>query len=900
MTTTEPATRRPWHALDRYEVGFAFDTDLAVGLRAHEAARRLARHGPNAIREAARRTRLEILGRQFVDVLIWILVVAAGISFVVGETIDAIAILAIVVANGVLGFIQEWRAEQALDALRQMLSPTCTVIRDGAEQEIESTDLVPGDLVVVETGDRIPADLRIVEAVNLQLDEAALTGESLPVHKGVAPVPEDTPMAERTSMAWMGTNVTNGRGRGIVVATGMATAFGRIAELTQTLGTETTPLQRKLSGLGRQLGAIALVVAALVSVVGVVSGKPPLEMFLTGISLAVAIVPEGLPAVVTITLALGVRQMVRRNALLRRLQVAEALGSATVICTDKTGTLTKNEMTVTRIWIADDVVEVDGIGYEPRGRFRLDGQTLDPDEHPQVLALLETGLVCNHARLTKEDGRWIPRGDPTEAALVVAAAKAGVARPEHPLLHELSFSSARKRMTVVIETAEGLVAHTKGAPEAILPRCTHILRASGEKPLTDRDREAFLAAYHAFAADGLRTLALARRRLPPGAVPSDDAVETGLTLLGLVGIIDPPRPEVPEALRLATRAGIRTIVITGDAAETATTIARRIGLEVDRVVTGPQLDTLDDAALAETLRRQVLFARTSPEHKLRIVRILQSEGHVVAMTGDGVNDAPALAQAEIGVAMGIRGTDVAKAAADMILLDDNFASIVGAVEEGRRQYDNLQKFVRYLLSSNIGEVVAVLVNIALGGPLILLPVQILWINLVTDGVTAVALGVEPAGGDLMRRPPRPAREPILTRPAMAVVLALGGYMGLAALWLFHRELAADPAKAQTMAFTGLVLLELANVFNFRSLREPISRIGWGSNPWLLAAWVATLGVQVAAVYVPFLQAALRTVPLGWADWAALAAPAVPLFVVTEAVKVLRVRRAGTEALSLRP
>ncbi len=896
MTTSE--TTRPWHSIDRHEVCFAFDTDAEQGLGSHEAARRLARYGPNAISEEPGRTRAEVFARQFVDVLIWILLVAAAISFAVGEVVDAAAILVIVVLNGVLGYVQEWRAEQALGALRRMLTPVCTVIRDGDEREVDSTALVPGDLVVLETGDRVPADLRLVETVDLQIDEAPLTGESLPVHKTAKPVPEDTALAERASMAWMGTNVTNGRGRGVVVATGMDTQFGRIAQLTQTLGTETTPLQRRLAGLGRQLGAIALTVAAAVSVAGVVSGRPPLEMFLTGISLAVAIVPEGLPAVVTITLALGVRQMVRRNALLRRLQVAEALGSATVICTDKTGTLTRNEMTVTRIWLPDGPVDVTGIGYTPEGRFLRDGQPVDPGRHPGLFALLETGLVCNHARLARDGERWVPRGDPTEAALLVAAAKAGLGPPAEPPVGELSFSSARKRMTVLVEDDRGLVAHTKGAPEVVLARCTRILRDGREEELTDSDRDTFVDAYRRLASDGLRTLALARRRLPDHHTA--DEIETELTLLGLVGLVDPPRPEVPGALRLAEQAGIRTVVITGDAAETAVTVARKIGLQVDRVVTGPELDDLADAELARMLGERVLFARTSPEHKLRLVQLLQSNGELVAMTGDGVNDAPALKQADIGVAMGIRGTDVAKAAADMILLDDNFASIVGAVEEGRRQYDNIQKFVRYLLSSNTGEVVAVLANILLGGPLILLPVQILWINLVTDGLTAVALGVEPAADDLMRQPPRPAREPILARRAMVTVLALGAYMGLAALWLFHRELAVDAAKAQTMAFTGLVLLELANLFNFRSLRQPIARIGWRSNPWLLAAWVATVGLQVAAVYTPFLQAGLRTVPLGWGDWALLAAVAAPIFVVVEALKAWRVRPSRREALSFRP
>ncbi len=898
MTTTEPAaqtTERPWHALDPQEAASSFDTDLATGLSSGEAARRLARYGPNIIKEEARRTWYQVLARQFVDVLIWILLVAAAISVAVGELADAVTILVIVVLNGILGFVQEWRAEQALDALKKMLSPTCTVLRDGTERETDSTNLVPGDVVVLEIGDHVPADLRLVESINLQIDESALTGESAPVHKQVEPVPEDAPLAERSSMAWMGTNVTNGRGRGIVVATGMATEFGRIARLTQTLGGETTPLQRKLATLGKQLGVISITVSALVAVVGAITGKPLLEMFLTGVSLAVAVVPEGLPAVVTITLALGIRQMVKRKALLRRLQVAEALGSASVICTDKTGTLTKNEMTVTKIWLPTGTIDVTGTGYDPEGHFEMNGHKIDYREHPDLLALLETGLICNHARVTHDGRHWVPLGDPTEAALVVAAYKAWMSPDgEGPTISEFSFNSVRKRMTVIVHGEEGKIAYMKGAPEVVLERCTKILDGDHETALTSEDRKAFINAYKHMASEGLRTLALARREVPEHVELDEDDVERDMTLLGVVGIIDPPRPEVPHALKVATQAGIRTIMITGDAAETALAVARRIGLEVEKAVTGPELDMLDEPGLSEVLHHKVLFARTSPEHKLRIVRILQSEGHIVAMTGDGVNDAPALKQAEIGVAMGIRGTDVAKAAADMVLLDDNFASIVGAVEEGRRQYDNIQKFVRYLLSSNTGEVVAVFLNIILGGPLILLPVQILWMNLVTDGMTAVALGVEPAADDLMRQPPRGAREPILTRSAMGLILVLGTYIGLGTLWLFHHELAGNVdlnlAKAQTMAFAGIVILEKANVFNFRSLREPISRIGWLSNPWLLAAWTFTVGLQVAAVYVPFLQSALHTVALGWADWALLAAVSLPIFLITEGVKVVRSRR----------
>jgi len=883
-----------WHSTPVGDVIAALDTDPKTGLTSDEVERRQSRFGPNRIEEVRPVRWYQVLGRQFTDVLIIILLVAAAISLAVGEIADAITILVIVVLNGILGFVQEWKAEQALEALRGMLSPTCTVLRDGALGDVDSVDLVPGDIVLLEIGDRVPADLRLVESLNLKVDESVLTGESGSVHKGVEPVSEDAHLAERSSMVWMGTNVTNGRAKGVVVATGMNTEFGKIARLTQSLGQEPTPLQRKLATLGKQLGIISIAISAAVALVGILLGKPLLEMFLTGISLAVAVVPEGLPAVVTITLALGIRAMVRRHALLRRLQAAEALGSATVICTDKTGTLTKNEMTVTRIWLPAGEVEVTGVGYDPKGNFQVAGEKLDYHTRTDLLALLEAGLVCNHAQVTRADTGWKQLGEPTEAALVVAAYKAWL-HPDHEDVGvtEFSFDSTRKRMTVVERHPGGLVAFAKGAPEVILARSTRILDGDAERPLADTDRATFVAAYKALAGQGLRTLALARRVLPEHVELDEDEVESDLTLLGVVGIIDPPRPEVPVAIALARRAGVRPIMITGDAAETALAIAEKVGMPADRAVSGTEVETISDAELDELLEHDVLFARTTPEHKLRIVTHLQAHGNIVAMTGDGVNDAPALKQADIGVAMGVRGTDVAKAASDMVLTDDNFASIVGAVEEGRRQYENIQKFVRYLLSSNTGEVIAVFINIILGGPLILLPVQILWMNLITDGMTAVAIGLEPGSKDLMEQPPRGAREPILNWNGAALLLSLGAYIGLGTLWLFHHYLGAlgrSPeavATAQTIAFTGIILLEKMNVFNFRSLRRPLRKIGFWTNPWVLAAWTITVGSQVAAVYVPFLQKLLHTVPLRWQDWLLMAAIAVPIFIVVETVKIVR-------------
>ncbi len=888
--------RRSWHALPVEAAIEALGTDAAHGLRRTEVEARLARFGPNALQETGRVRWHTLLGRQFASTLIGILLVAAAISLAVGESGDAITILAIVVLNGGLGFIQEWRAEKASEALQRLLSPRCTVIRDGHDREIDSRDVVPGDIVRLETGDHVPADLRLIEAVNVKVDESALTGESDSVVKQAAPVDEIAPFPARTCMVWMGTVITNGRGVGVAAATGMATEFGRIASLTQSVGQEITPLQHRLGVLGRQLGLLAVGVSLLVVAAGLALGKSALQMFFVGVSLAVAVVPEGLPAVVTIALALGIRAMARRRALVRRLSAAETLGAASVICTDKTGTLTQNEMTVTRIWLPAATVAVTGTGYDPAGHFECDGERFEYRERHDLLDLLRAGLICNHARVVQEDGDWQVFGEPTEAALVVAAYKAWLP-PElgAGVLSEFSFNSERKRMSVIMREADGLIAYVKGAPEVILERSVALREADGERPFGEADRAAAVAAYTAMAEAGLRTLALARRALPEDVPVQEDAVERDLTLLGIVGIIDPPRPEVPAAIRLARQAGIRVLMITGDAAGTAMAIARRIGLPATRVLDGAEVERLNDDDLRVALDGAVVLARTMPEQKMRIVGLLQESGQVVAMTGDGVNDAPALRKADIGIAMGRRGTDVAKAAADMLLTDDNFASIVAAVREGRRQFENIKRFVRYLLSSNVGEIVAILGGIVLGGPLVLLPVQILWMNLVTDGAAALALGVERADRRIMERPPRHREEPVVDRGAAAMIAILGLYIGLATLWLFQRTLDAGDgspdqiAYAQTVAFTGIVVLEKINVFNFRNLHGPIADVGVFRNPWLLVAVAGMLLLQVAAVYTPFFQDALYTVPIAWRDWLAIFLAALPVFVVTEAYKRWRFR-----------
>jgi len=869
--------------------------DPGRGLSEAEVERRLAEHGPNSLAVSEGAAWPLVLARQFADVLIAILAAAAILSLLIGDALDAAVIAAILILNALLGFVQEWRAARAIAALERMVSPRCNVIRNGAARAIPAASLVPGDIVLLRTGDRVPADLRLLEARELRIDESSLTGESDPVSKQDSPVPEAAPLADRHSAAWMGTAVCHGSGSGIVIATGIDTEIGRIAQITSAVRDERTPLQKKLDRLGRQLGIIAVAVSGFVAVAGWWIGKPAFEMFMTGVSLAVAVVPEGLPAVVTITLALGIRAMIRRRALLRTLSAAETLGSATVICTDKTGTLTRNEMTLREVWLRSGSWSATGTGYDPEGSFQINPPAQGDPETADLDALLITGLLCNHAELAREDDRWVAIGEPTEAALLTAARKARIARPtDCRPVREFPFSSVHKRMTLVVEGAGGRIAHVKGAPETILARCTRIVDTGVERNLTTEDRSLAVEAYESFARQGLRTLALARRALSEDLVDSRDAVEAELSLIGIVGILDPPRPEVAGAIALARNAGIRVLMITGDAAATALTIADRIGLRAKRAMSGSELAGLDDDALRAALDEEIVVARVTPEHKLRIVGLLQEAGHVVAMTGDGVNDAPALKKADVGIAMGIRGTEVAKGASDMVLTDDNFASIVGAVEEGRRQYDNIQKFVRYLLSSNTGEVTAILINILLGGPLILLPVQILWMNLVTDGVTSVALGLEPVEPGIMTRAARDQRGPILDRRSILTILGVGSYIGIATLLLFQYFLGAeDPnalARAQTLAFTGIIVMEKVNVFNFRALRAPLSVAGWWSNRWLTLAVVSMLGLQLAAVYVPFMQRALHTVPLAGADWVVMLVLAAPLLVVSECIKKLAWRR----------
>lgn len=851
------------------------------GLSSEEAARLLAEHGENRITSTRTVSPLRILARQFRSPLVGILLAAALLAGLLGEVIDAAAIAVIVVVNAGLGFLQEWRAERAIEALRDMLAPQAEVIRDGQPRMVSATELVPGDLVVLSDGQKVPADLNLTQTVALRLDESVLTGESVPV---------DRSASDPDPLAFMGTLVTAGRAEGTVVATGQATKFGKIAELTDAVGEKSTRLQRQLAMLARQLGSWGIGIAGAIFAIGLLSGRELLDMVMTSLSMAVAVVPEGLPAVVTLTLAIGASAMARQKALLRRLQAAETLGAASVICTDKTGTLTENKMTAVAVATADAHYEVSGTGYDPAGRITREGHPVRAADDDTLARLLQAAQVCNHASLTHSAETWAMIGDPTEGALITLAYKGWAPIPDHDhRLSENPFSSERKRMSVVARQDDGTAAlFAKGAPGAILPVCSSVWQDGRPVPLDPDLRARMIATHENLAAQGLRVIALAARP----ATGAADGAEDGLTLLGFAGLLDPPRPEVADAVRLCRAAGIRVIMITGDSALTGCAVARQIGIAHDRVVTGATLDDMDDPALSRALKTPVLFARTAPVHKMRIVRQLQEAGAIVGMTGDGVNDAPALRRADIGIAMGQRGTDVAKEASDLIILDDNFATIVRAIAEGRRQFDNIAKFVRYLLSANSGEVLALSVNLLIGGPLILLPIHILWMNLLTDGVSAVALGLEEGQPDQMHQPPLRRDARILTTDGLLGLASFGLYMAAASLAVFYILLPQGEQVARTAAFTALVLCQEIAVFAFRSRDVSAWRLGLASNPFLLIAVAAMICLHAAAVYWPPLQTVLGTVALEPGQLGLVALAVAPLIFIPTGAKLIRQRRSG--------
>lgn len=893
-----------YHSREASEVLSALNSNRR-GLTPAEVSRRLAEFGPNELVEKHKISPWAIFGEQFKNLLIIILLVAVVLSAVLGEVADAVVIFAIVLFAAVLGFLQEYRAERAMEALKRMASPTATVLRDGQEVEIPSRELVPGDVILLRTGDHTPADARLLEAVNLKLEEAPLTGESQPVEKMTAPLSLDVAIGDRRNMVYMGTSVVYGRGMGVVTGTGMNSEFGQIAAMLQEVEEEKTPLQVNLDRMGRWIVIAALALTFILGAVGVFRGHEILEMLVWAVSLAVAAVPEALPAVVTISLALGVQRMVKRHALIRKLPAVETLGCTTVICSDKTGTLTQDQMTIQRVYTNGQVFEVSGVGYEPKGNFLLNGQVYDALEDAHLATLLRIGGLCNDARLVEVDNLWSIKGDPTEGALVVLAAKAGLdveaENGRSPRISEIPFSSETKMMATVHQMAQGEVAYAKGAPEVILGRSRHIFRNEKELELTDKERDEIVARAQTMAGDGLRVLGLAYKSSSKPAEP----VDQNMVFVGLVGMIDPPRPEVKDAIKVCEEAGIESIMITGDHKLTAMAVARELGLlKQGKALSGTELDSLSEEEFEKMVEQIEVYARVSPAHKLRVVGALAKKGHVVAMTGDGVNDAPALKKADIGIAMGITGTDVSKEAADMVLTDDNFASIVAAVEEGRGIYDNIKKYLMYLLSANLGEIILMAGGILLGGllgtggTLPLIAIQILWVNLATDGLPAIALSVDPAAPDIMKRKPRPRTETVFTRPVITLMVLGGVWIAAVCLGIFSWAIRIGKSDVEThcLVFITLCLMEFFAAFVFRSDRLSIFEVGFLKNKWLILAVLVSFGMTLPLLYVPFLQEVFHTYALPWQDWVIVVLSSVTILVVLEIGKLImrRVKPSGSD------
>lgn len=851
------------------------------GLTSHEAEERLHYYGLNELKAEEGVHPLKVLLEQFASPLVWTLIAALGISIFLHEYFDAVVVGIIIILNAVLGFVQEYRAEKAIEALKKMASLKARVLRNGREIKIDSTEVVPGDIIILETGDKIPADGRLFEIHSLQSQEAPLTGESQPISKILDSLEEKTLLADRKNMVYSSTIITNGRGKAVVTATGMSTEVGKIAQLIKESREKQTPLQKKLSNLGKYLTIIVVIIAFVVFLAGIFSGQKVSDMLLTAIALAVAAIPEGLPAVITISLSIGIQQMFKRNVLVRKLPSVETLGCVDVICTDKTGTLTHNQMTVTKIWANGIVYEVTGSGYDTKGTFTVANKLANPEP---LHKLLKIGALCSNAKLTGKDSKREVEGDPTEAALIVSAEKAGFALEEinknEPRMDEIPFSSERKMMTTVHKSKEGIISFTKGAPEVVINLCDKILINGKVQRLDRLKKNELLKQNESFAKEALRVLAFAYKELGSAYKEESDKnnAEDNMIFVGLQAMIDPPREEVRDSIKKCLEAGIRIIMITGDQIATAKAIAEKLGIKGE-AVTGQELETIkkDKTKNLETEIKKInIFARVNPEHKLDIVKALKKNGHVVAMTGDGINDAPALKKADIGIAMGITGTDVAKEASDMILTDDNFASIVNAVEEGRGIFDNIKKFVNYLLSSNLGEICIILFASLFGLPLPLTAIQILWVNLITDGLPATALSVDPYSKEIMKRNPRPAKENILSKELSWDIAIFGVLMGIFSLilfWLYQGSGSEiELMKAQTIVFTSLVLFELVRVQIIRM----DYKLKIFSNKWLIGAIVLSILLQLLIIYTPA-AAWFKIAPLSLIDWGIIILASLILF-----------------------
>ncbi|MEB3101249.1 calcium-translocating P-type ATPase, SERCA-type [Ferviditalea candida] len=892
------------YQLSTKEILSAYQLQPTKGLSDKEARDRLEQYGRNELSEGKKISPLTLFLNQFKDFMVLVLVGATLISGMLGEYLDAITIVMIILMNGILGFAQEFRAERSLRALKALSAPVAKVIRNSAVMQIPAIELVPGDLVLLDNGDRIPADIRFIETNNLYVEESALTGESVPVGKHSKVIDEeDVPLGDQKNMGFMGTMVTRGTAQGVVIRTGMDTEMGKIADLIQNTEEMQTPLQQRLEQLGKILIAVAIGLTVMVVVAGIMHGQPGYGMFLAGVSLAVAAIPEGLPAIVTIALALGVQRMIRRKAIVRKLPSVETLGCASVICSDKTGTLTQNKMTVTHVWLGGRVLELSGSGYEPNGEIKENGSPADMKSDQTLRRLMQVSVLCNNASLHEEypetvkkkskapaKSTWAIKGDPTEGALIVMAAKAGITKSHlqgmYQRLREYPFDSERKLMSVLVQHQGGQLICTKGAPDVLLQKCTYILWQDKVVPFTETLKQKVMGANEAMARNALRVLGLAYRELrSTDPQETEEEVERNLIFVGLTGMIDPPRAEVRDAIVTCKKAGIKTVMITGDHRTTAEAIAKQLGMIPPKGLTvdGQQLSVMSEEELDAKANDIYVYARVSPEHKMRIVKSLQKNGHVVAMTGDGVNDAPAIKAADIGIAMGITGTDVTKEASALVLSDDNFSTIVAAIEEGRGIYENIRKFIRYLLASNVGEILTMFIAMMAGMPLPLVPIQILWVNLVTDGLPAMALGVDQAEKDLMQQKPRPAKENIFARRLGWKIISRGILIGLCTLgafWLSYHQDGDDSGnlvRAQTVAFATLVMAQLIHVFDCRSSSSVFHRNPL-QNKYLVLAVLSSVALLLCVLYIPELQPIFRTVDLGLEEWIlVMTAAAIPTF-----------------------
>jgi P-type Ca2+ transporter type 2C len=924
---------KSWHSKTAQEAISELNV-TNTGLTTEEAKKRLATYGPNELKKEKGTSPLKLLLGQFTDILMIILLVATGLSFAVGEYTDAAIILIIVFASAALGFTQEYRSEKAVEALKKMTAPTASVLRDGKEVRIPACELVPGDVMLLYAGDKVPADGRIIEAFTLKNDEAPLTGESNPVQKSSEPLPEQTQLNDRDNMVFTGTVVVYGRGRAVVTNTAMTTEFGKIAQMVQSAPTEQTPLEKRLSGVGKWLGILCVTVAASVGIVGVVvEQRPVIDMLLWAVSLAVAAVPEALPAIVTGALAIGMYRMAKNNAIVKRLPAVETLGSTSVICSDKTGTMTKGEMTVRTIYVNDQAIKVTGIGYVPEGEFQVDDKKVAPDEN--LKTLLKVAVLCNDSGLEQDTqtGKWIVKGDPTEGALVVAAQKAGINKneldEEEPRTFEVPFSSERKRMTTIHTLADKRVAYMKGAPEMVIERCSKILLDGKVQSFTKDNQQKHFKVTEALALQALRNLAFAYKELPSGNEEFTEAMEQDFVFVGIMSMIDPPRPEVKDAIAICKKAGIRVVMITGDHKLTAIAVGKELKLidengSESQVLTGQELEKMSYEELAAVVENIVIYARVAPEHKMRIVKAWKAKNQIVAMTGDGVNDAPALKMSDIGIAMGISGTEVSKEAASMVLADDNFASIVKAVREGREIFDNIKKYLTYLLQCNIMEILVMFIAVVSvpylaqifapssylatiegrdavnSAAIALTAVQLLWMNLVTDGLPAIALGVDPGDPDLMERQPRKPNESIFSKDVKTYLSIMPIIMAALLLVAFFSHQpwmgSFQLLEARTQLLTAMIVMELVVALCMRSLKYSVFKVGLFKNKWLWIAILSSFALQLVILYVPGLQSLFDVHVPELIDWAIAALFGAIVFATIEIGKYIALRRKNASSV----